>query len=181
MSSPLPPNQEYVRREIIAAALATRAESTGGYLRWSELAEFPLPDGTMERLVDPGRGGIWNPRGYAATLTIVTSPDGPYPDGGLLQYSYQKGPEGGKNLKLRAAMELGLPVIRLNKIGANAYNPIYPVFVVERSTRSFGSSPSPLTRCFVASRWDRASALSRRPTRHASCSKEFTNPRFGRR
>ncbi|GAA4397065.1 hypothetical protein GCM10023153_20600 [Ornithinibacter aureus] len=80
MSSPLPPNQEYVRREIIAAALATRAESTGGYLRWSELAEFPLPDGTMERLVDPGRGGIWNPRGYAATLTIVTSPDGPYPD-----------------------------------------------------------------------------------------------------
>ncbi|QIM22366.1 HNH endonuclease [Phycicoccus sp. HDW14] len=27
-------------------------------------------------------------------------------------------------------MELQLPVIRLNKIGPNAYNPIYPVFVV---------------------------------------------------
>ena len=134
MTSGPPPSQEYLRREIIAAALIKRAEATGGYVRWLDLAEFALPDGTVERLVDPGRGGIWNPRGYAATLTIVTSPDGPYPDreidGGLLQYSYQKGPEGGKNLKLRAAMELGLPVIRLNKIGPNAYNPIYPVFVV---------------------------------------------------
>lgn len=119
---------------MIAAALTERADASGGYLRWHDLTEFVLPDGTAERLVDPGRGGIWNPRGYAATLTIVTSPDGPYPDreidGGLLQYSYQKGPEGGKNLKLRAAMELQLPVIRLNKIGPNAYNPIYPVFVV---------------------------------------------------
>ena len=134
MTSEPPPSQEYLRREIIAAALIKRADATGGYVRWLDLTEFTLPDGTVERLVDPGRGGIWNPRGYAATLTIVTSPDGPYPDreidGGLLQYSYQKGPEGGKNLKLRAAMELGLPVIRLNKIGPNAYNPIYPVFVV---------------------------------------------------
>ena len=134
MTSGPPPSEEYLRREIIAATLIKRAEATGGYVRWGELTDFALPDGTVERLVDPGRGGIWNPRGYAATLTIVTSPDGPYPDreidGGLLQYSYQKGPEGGKNLKLRAAMELGLPVIRLNKIGPNAYNPIYPVFVV---------------------------------------------------
>lgn len=134
MSSGPPPGEEYLRREIIAATLIKRAEATGGYVRWAELVDFALPDGTVERLVDPGRGGIWNPRGYAATLTIVTSPDGPYPDreidGGLLQYSYQRGPEGGKNLKLRAAMQLGLPVIRLNKIGPNAYNPIYPVFVV---------------------------------------------------
>ncbi len=126
--------EEYLRRELIAAALLRRADETGGYVSWGELSDFALPDGTVERLVDPGRGGIWNPRGYAATLTIVTSPDGPYPDreidGGLLQYSYQKGPEGGKNLKLRAALELRLPVIRLNKVGANAYNPIYPVFVV---------------------------------------------------
>jgi len=126
--------EEYLRREVIAAALLRRADETGGYVSWGELSDFALPDGTVERLVDPGRGGIWNPRGYAATLTIVTSPDGPYPDreidGGLLQYSYQKGPEGGKNLKLRAALELRLPVIRLNKVGTNAYNPIYPVFVV---------------------------------------------------
>ncbi len=127
-------SEEYLRREIIAAALLRRADETGGYLTWDELASFALPDGSVVRLVDPGRGGIWNPSGYAATLAIITSPDGPYPDreidGGLLQYSYQKGPEGGKNLKLRAAMELRLPVIRLNKVAKNAYNPIYPVFVV---------------------------------------------------
>ena len=126
--------EEYLRREIISSALHRRADETGGFLTWSELSDFSLPDGSSERLVDPGRGGIWNPRGYAATLTIVTSPDGPYPDreieGGLLQYSYQKGPDGGKNLKMRTALELRLPVIRLNKIGPNAYNPIYPVFVV---------------------------------------------------
>lgn len=127
-------SQEYVRREIIAAALLRRADETGGYVTWDELASFVLPDGSVERLVDPGRGGIWNPSAYVATLTIITSPDGPYPDreidGGLLQYSYQKGPEGGKNRKLQAAMTLGLPVIRLNKVAKNAYNPIYPVFVV---------------------------------------------------
>ncbi|HOA67058.1 MAG TPA: HNH endonuclease [Phycicoccus elongatus] len=127
-------SDEFVRREIIAAALLRRADETGGYVTWDELARFPLPDGSVERLVDPGRGGIWNPSAYAATLTIITSPDGPYPDreidGGLLQYSYQKGPDGGKNLKLEAAMTLGLPVIRLNKVAKNAYNPIYPVFVV---------------------------------------------------
>ena len=75
-----PPSQEYLRREVIAAELMRRAEATGGYLRWADLSDFELSDGTIERLVDPGRGGIWNPRGYAATLTIVTSPDGPYPD-----------------------------------------------------------------------------------------------------
>ncbi|GAB3594137.1 HNH endonuclease [Angustibacter peucedani] len=126
--------EEFVRREIIAAALSRRADFTGGYVSHEELARFLLPDGTQVRLVDPGRGGIWNPHDFLATLTIVTSPDGPYPDreidGGLLQYSYQRGPEGGKNLKLRRAMELRLPVIRLNKITTNVYNPIYPVFVV---------------------------------------------------
>lgn len=134
MTGPASQSREVVWRELVAAALTRRADQTGGYLTWSELADFAMPDGSRVRLVDPGRGGIWNPAGLTATLTIVTSPDGPYPDreidGGLLQYSYQKGPEGGKNLKLRRAMELRLPLIRLNKIGPNAYNPIYPVFVV---------------------------------------------------
>lgn len=128
---------------MIAAALLRRADELGGYVPWDELTDFPLPDGTRHRLVDPGKGGIWNPKEYLATLSIITSPDGPYPDreidGGLLQYSYQSGPEGGKNLKLRAARELGLPVIRLNKIAKGAYAPIYPVYVVDDNpiTREF--------------------------------------------
>jgi putative restriction endonuclease len=128
-------DQELLRREVIAAALLRRADELGGYVPWDELTDFPLPDGTRQRLVDPGKGGIWNPKDFVATLSIITSPNGPYPDreidGGLLQYSYQKGPEGGKNLKMRAAREHGLPIIRLNKIAKGAYASIYPVYVVD--------------------------------------------------
>ena len=126
-------DDERLRREVIAAAVQHRADQLGGYLPWGELTSFPLPDGTHLRLVDPGRGGIWNPSNFAGTLSIVTSPDGPYADredDGFLQYSYQKGPEGGKNLKLRAAMELRLPVLRFDKIAKATYQLIYPVFVV---------------------------------------------------
>lgn len=125
--------EERVRREHIALAVQRRADQLGGFLPWTELTDFPLPDGTSIRLVDPGRGGIWNPRGFDATLSILTSPDGPYADreaDGFLTYSYQSGPEGGKNLKLRAAMELQLPVLRFDKIAKATYQLIYPVFVV---------------------------------------------------
>ncbi|GAA2160574.1 HNH endonuclease [Pedococcus bigeumensis] len=122
-----------MRREVIAAAVQRRADDLGGYLPWTELTAFPLPDGTRVRLVDPGRGGIWNPKDLVATLSILTSPDGPYADreaAGFLTYSYQSGPDGGKNLKLRAAMEHGLPVLRFDKIAKATYQLVYPVFVV---------------------------------------------------
>lgn len=119
---------------MIAAVILKRAEKRGGFLEWKELAALPMPDGSMLRVVDPGRGGIWNPANLSATLSIVTSPDGPYADreleGGRLQYHYQSGPEGGKNLKLRLAMEYGLPIIRFNKIARATYAPIYPVYVI---------------------------------------------------
>lgn len=110
------------------------ADDHGGVIDWPTLSDFPLPDGTHERLVDPGRGGIWNPRTMAATLSILTNPNGPYADreeGGFLHYSFQKGPEGGKNLKLAAARDLALPVLRLHKIGKGLYQPIFPVYVVD--------------------------------------------------
>lgn len=127
-------------REVIARTILDRAATNGGFLRWAEMASVVMPDGSTRRLVDPGRGGIWNPSDLSATLSIVTSPDGPYADaeidGGLLRYHYQSGPVGGKNLKLRRAMELGLPLIRFQKIAANAYAPIYPVYVVADDPRS---------------------------------------------
>lgn len=158
---------ELLRREVIAAALRVRAEERGGALPLSELADFELPDGSRQRLFDPGKGGIWNPTDFVATLAIVTSPDGPYADresGGLLTYSYQKGPEGGKNLKLRRALELNLPVIRFNKIAKNYYVPIYPVYVVGDNpiTREFtltvdeairavpGAEMSPIEKLYAA-------------------------------
>lgn len=100
MSPPLEIESELLRREVIAQALLMRAEELGGYVPLDELSDFPLPDGTRLRLVDPGGGGIWNPKTFVATLSITTSPDGPYPDreidGGLLQYSYQRGPRVGR-------------------------------------------------------------------------------------
>lgn len=126
---------ELLLREVIAQVLAERAEARGGFLQWADLTNVDLPDGSSRRVVDPGRGGIWNPSGLEATLSVVTSPDGPYADeelaGGLLTYHYQSGPEGGKNLKLRRAMDLGFPVIRFHKVASNAYVPIYPVYVID--------------------------------------------------
>jgi putative restriction endonuclease len=122
-------------REIIAASVLQRADEQGGFIRRSELESWPLPDGSRMRLIDGGGGGIWNPADFQATLAIVTSPDGPYADreleGGLLRYHYQTGPVGGKNLKLRRAMDLELPIFRFNKIATGVYVPIYPVYVVE--------------------------------------------------
>ncbi|MCW2785547.1 MAG: hypothetical protein JWP74_2064 [Marmoricola sp.] len=126
---------ELQMREIIAHVLLARAEAQGGFLRWEDLESVELPDGQQIRAVDPGRGGIWNPGNLEATLSILTSPDGPYADreleGGLLRYSYQAGPVGGKNLKLRRARDLQLPLIRFNKVAKGTYVPIYPVYVVD--------------------------------------------------
>lgn len=126
-------DNERLRREVIGATVLSLADAHGGYLTWDQLTSLPLPDGTHQRLVDPGKGGIWNPKDFVATLSITTSPDGPYPDeeaGGLLHYHYQRGPEGGKNLKLHSAWELNLPVIRLNKVAKGVYAPIFPVYVI---------------------------------------------------
>lgn len=131
---------ERLLREALGATLLSRAESKGGYLEWSDLQAVELADGSAHRVVDPGRGGIWNPRELEGTLSILTSPDGPYADkelaGGLLQYHYQSGPEGGKNLKLRRSMELGLPIIRLHKVAKATYLPIFPVFVIADDPRA---------------------------------------------
>jgi putative restriction endonuclease len=136
---------ERIRRELLGAIVTSLADANGGYLTWDQLANLPLPDGTTQRLVDPGKGGIWNPRDFVATLSIITSPDGPYPDreeDGLLEYHYQRGPEGGKNLKLRAAIELRLPLLRLNKVAKGIYAPVFPVYVV---------GDNPITRQFTLS------------------------------
>lgn len=122
-------------RDAIGAAVLEFAAERGDHMTWSEMEAFPLATGGTIRLVDPGKGGIWNPSNQPATLSIITSPDGPYADrelsGGLLRYSYQSGPVGGKNIKLRRAMELGLPVLMFRKVAKSTYMPVYPVFVVD--------------------------------------------------
>lgn len=112
--------------------LAEVTAKNGGVVNRSELSAFAL-GGTSRRLIDQSRG-IWNPRDLQATLSIVSSPDGPYADrevdGGLFRYDYRAGSTAGDNTKPRRAYELGLPIILLRKIATGVYVPIFPVYVV---------------------------------------------------
>lgn len=115
------------------AYIAERAESSGGVITRAELEAFSY-DGEQLRLIDYSRG-IRNPRQLAATLTILSQPNGPYDDveteDGLLRYAYRAGdPNGGDNRKLRRAAELGLPLILLRGIAPGVFVPVFPVYVV---------------------------------------------------
>lgn len=113
--------------------LEARVLASGGTLTRVDLSNFPLGDGTSRRLMDTSKG-IWNPHDLAATLSIVSSPDGPYDDreveGGLFRYDYRAGTTDGDNRKLRDAFRLQLPIILLRKVEAGVYVPLFPVYVV---------------------------------------------------
>lgn len=87
-------------RQRIMDALAERTARNGGTVTRAELADFNFGGGKSRRLVDPGGAGIWNPRDLTGTLTIVSSPDGPYRDqeidGGLFRYDYRAGSDAGR-------------------------------------------------------------------------------------
>jgi putative restriction endonuclease len=130
-------SQEFAKREALMHVLATefahRAVLTS---RWLSRVDFGWGP---ERIKDISKG-IWNPSAYAATLTIVSDPDGEYDDGdhgdSLYRYSYEKRPEGqdprgGSNAKLREAMRLGLPVVMLRKVADGRFVPVMPVYVVK--------------------------------------------------
>ena len=132
---------EAVLRERIFERLRIRSEESGGFLTRDELSSFDLQWNakTADRYVE----GIWNPRDLVATLSIVSSPDGPYDDqelsGGVVRYDYRAGSAAGDNTKLRHAGELGIPLIWFRKFRTGAYIPIFPVYVVkdDRENRQF--------------------------------------------
>jgi len=133
---------EIALRERIMSRLAARVALSGGFLSREELSAFDMGHGPPRRLIDTSKG-IWNPSDLTATLSIVSSPDGPYDDrdvdGGLFRYDYRAGSIQGDNAKLRRAMELALPIILLRKIAAGVYIPIFPVYVIsdDQSSRQF--------------------------------------------
>jgi putative restriction endonuclease len=121
-------------RQQVMAAVAERTAANGGVISRAELSALRLANGETRRVIDTGKG-IWNPRDLAATLSIVSSPTGPYDDrhveGGLFHYDYRAGSTEGDNAKLRRAFELGLPVILLQKIDNGIYVPVLPTYVVK--------------------------------------------------
>lgn len=138
--------------------------ATQGYVTRDQLARLRI--GHQDRRVIDTSKGIWNPRDLEATLSIVSSPDGPYDDhqldGALFRYAYRAGSVMGDNAKLRRARELELPVILLRKIEPNVYAPIFPVYVIEDDPRArqfvlaldgvvglLGASESPIERGYA--------------------------------
>lgn len=119
-------------RERIMAALADRTARNGGVVTRRELSAFEV-DGQEHRLIDISKG-IWNPRWMDVTLSITSTPRGPYDDedveGGLLRYRYRAGSMGGDNTKLRAAVGTGVPLILFRWIADGLYVPVFPVFAV---------------------------------------------------
>ncbi|MFI2753941.1 HNH endonuclease [Cellulomonas sp. P22] len=128
-----------VEREFRRALMDALREHTSrgdGTMTRAELTAFPHGDTTW-RLIDQSRG-IWNPRSLAATLSIVSSPTGPYADQelapGVWRYDYRAGSVEGDNTKLRRAHQLDLPVILLRKIRTGVYLPVFPVSVIAEDT-----------------------------------------------
>lgn len=118
-------------RQLIFQALAELTMEQGVVTR-AQLESLQI-GGETHRLIDHSRG-IRNPKDMAATLSIVSSPDGPYADehisDSLFAYDYRAGSTDGDNLKMRRAYELGLPIILLRKIQPGVYVPIFPTYVV---------------------------------------------------
>ena len=106
-------------RQLVMAAVAERTAANGGVISRAELSALRLANGETRRVIDTSKG-IWNPCDLVATLSIVSSPSGPYDDrqvdGGLFHYDYRAGSIEGDNTKLRRAFELGLPTARMEVI-----------------------------------------------------------------
>jgi putative restriction endonuclease len=120
----------HLRELIFARLLEIRAER--GVVTRAELESLQV-GGETRRVIDQSRG-IWNPRDLLATLSVVSSPEGPYADAhvgeSLFGYDYRAGSTDGDNRKMRRAYELGLPIILLRKIRTGVFIPVFPVYVV---------------------------------------------------
>jgi putative restriction endonuclease len=118
-------------RELIFRQLAELVSEHGVVTR-KQLDALQV-GGQTRRIIDRNKG-IWNPRDLLATLSIVSSPNGGYSDAhvgeSMFAYDYQRDTTAGDNLKMRKALELGLPIVLLRKIKDGVYVPVFPAFVI---------------------------------------------------
>jgi putative restriction endonuclease len=147
--------QKMIRRDIFRWLDEKQLAGQYDFSR-EELAEYSW-QGQKMRLVDP-QGGIWNPASFDATLSILSTRNGPYEDkleeGGLLvRYAFAKA-EGGTNLKLIEAHRTQEPLIYFTpsvEARGNRYVANYPVFVaeVDHANREFVIAMSEEFRLFA--------------------------------
>ncbi|MTE13048.1 HNH endonuclease [Nocardia aurantiaca] len=131
---------EAILREEIFRHLDELVGDTGVVTR-QQLWDFTL-NGATHRLIDRNRG-IRNPKDMLATLSILSDPKGKYADeelqDSLFAYAYREGSVDGDNKKLRAALDLGLPLLLLRKIADGVFVPVPRVYVVadDQKNRQF--------------------------------------------
>lgn len=89
--------------------------------------------GQSIRLCDP-QSGIWNPKGFDESVSILSVMNGPYEDlpiGDLyVLYAYQS-QERGPNTKLKLAFERQTPLIYFREVTPSRFVAHYPVYIVE--------------------------------------------------
>ena len=128
-------------RSRIFELLEEHRDSGNGTITRSELESFSV-DGETLKMIDQSRG-IRNLAEWDETLSIISNPDGPYPDKevmpGVWEYHYQRGTMDGSNAKLRRAMETQTPIILLRMIAKGVFVPGFPVYVIkdDRDRRIF--------------------------------------------
>jgi putative restriction endonuclease len=126
------PERELAARRAAFAWLDQKLTSGQAELSRSELESFEF-EGEQLKLIDQSRG-IRNPAQFTATLSVMTGANSPYADeplpGGLVRYAYRSG-EGGDNVKLKRAAQLGVPIIYFRSIRPGAYVADYPVYVTD--------------------------------------------------
>lgn len=127
-------------RGMLFEHLAAIADERGVVTR-ADLESIPIGD-NVYKAVDRN-SGIWNPDAFIATLSVISDPKSEYNDGdmddSLFSYAYEKTSENGRNVKMRRALELQLPIILLRKIRDAVFVPVFPVYVVsdDRPNRRF--------------------------------------------
>lgn len=133
--------QAAIRRNVFEWLDGKRASGIEELVR-AELLQYSFGEHRIP-LVDRNRD-IRNPVDFDATLSILTSPTGPYEDiagaDGLVHYAYRAGdPYTGDNRKLRRAMETRVPLVYFQGVRAGYYVPVYSVYVVgdDRKRRTF--------------------------------------------
>ncbi len=154
-------------RQAAIAYVTAVAGASGGVITRDHLEAFVF-EGQQVKLIDQSRG-IRNPAQLEATISIMSSPTGPYRDhqgdDGSFRYVIRKGDWArGDNRKLHDAFERALPLIWLQKLRDAVFVPLAPVYLVgaEPDLRQYAvavgedlrwmaenHNPSPLERKYI--------------------------------
>jgi putative restriction endonuclease len=91
-------------------------------------------DGVAVPLADAQKG-IWNPKEFSSTLSVVSMLQSKYPDeidadSSIIRYNYRDTNVSGDNTKLRLAISRNDPIIYFKEVVKGRYVPRYPAFVL---------------------------------------------------